>query len=130
MILTVRGPEKWYASAKSTIYTFRDRTIGSDEPITRMGEELIWKNKFKDKFDDKEHTIKVFNEHYEEVKRYVPEDRLLVFSVKEGWEPLCKFLDVPIPETPFPRTAKVADQLSKEIEAGVKDMDLSHIFKK
>ncbi len=23
--------------------------------------------------------------------------------MKEGWSPLCKFLDLPIPSTPFPR---------------------------
>ena len=41
----------------------------------------------------------------EEVRRHVPEDRLLEFSVKEGWEPLCKFLDVPHPgkDVAFPR---------------------------
>jgi hypothetical protein len=25
-----------------------------------------------------------------------------VFEVKEGWEPLCRFLDAPIPDEPFP----------------------------
>ena len=25
-----------------------------------------------------------------------------MWDVKEGWEPLCRFLDVPVPETPFP----------------------------
>ncbi len=39
-----------------------------------------------------------YNRWVEEVKRYVPKDRLLVFSVKEGWAPLCKFLDLPIPD--------------------------------
>ena len=33
-----------------------------------------------------------YNQWVEEVKAHVPKDRLLVFSVKEGWEPLCKFL--------------------------------------
>ena len=27
----------------------------------------------------------------------------LVFDVREGWQPLCDFLDVPVPEEPFPR---------------------------
>ena len=27
----------------------------------------------------------------------------IVFNMKEGWEPLCKFLDKPIPEIEFPR---------------------------
>ena len=45
-----------------------------------------------------------FNNWVEEVKRTVPKEKLLVFSVKEGWEPLCKFLNVPVPEEPFPKT--------------------------
>jgi hypothetical protein len=41
--------------------------------------------------------------HYEEqVRRDVPSDRLLVWSVGDGWEPLCEFLEVPVPDTPFP----------------------------
>ena len=31
-------------------------------------------------------------------------DRLLVFEVSQGWEPLCKFLGVPVPKGPFPRS--------------------------
>lgn len=38
----------------------------------------------------------------EEVIRSVPEDRLLVFNVKQGWKPLCDFLGLPIPAKPFP----------------------------
>ena len=47
--------------------------------------------------------VQYFNEWVERVKKVVPEDRLLVFSVKEGWEPLCKFLGKPVPNQPFPR---------------------------
>ena len=32
----------------------------------------------------------------------MPADRLLVFDVKQGWEPLCAFLGVLVPDTPFP----------------------------
>lgn len=35
-------------------------------------------------------------------KSTVPPEKLLVFDVKEGWEPLCKFLNKPIPDEPFP----------------------------
>jgi len=38
-----------------------------------------------------------------EVIAEVPSDRLLVFNVKEGWTPLCKFLNKPIPPSSFPR---------------------------
>jgi hypothetical protein len=38
----------------------------------------------------------------DEVQETVPADRLLVWSVGDGWEPLCEFLEVPVPDTPFP----------------------------
>lgn len=47
--------------------------------------------------------VDLYNDHIEEVKRTIPADQLLVFNVKEGWGPLCKFLDVPVPEVSFPR---------------------------
>merc|ERR1719320_832366 len=47
-------------------------------------------------------AVDFFNTHIEEVKALVPPHQLLVFDVREGWEPLCKFLDVPVPDTPFP----------------------------
>ncbi len=37
------------------------------------------------------------------MKRMVPQDRLLVFQVNDGWEPLCTFLGCEIPQDiPFP----------------------------
>ena len=54
------------------------------------------------RFEERDYAIQVFEEHIAEVKRVVPPDRLLVFSVKEGWEPLCVFLGVEIPDEPFP----------------------------
>ena len=41
--------------------------------------------------------------YQEQVQRNIPQDRLLVWSVGEGWEPLCRFLEVDVPDTPFPR---------------------------
>lgn len=39
----------------------------------------------------------------------IPKERLLVFQVQEGWKPLCEFLDVPIPDEPFPRLNDTAN---------------------
>ncbi len=38
------------------------------------------------------------------MREVIPADRLLVFNVAEGWDPLCQFLEVPVPDTPFPGT--------------------------
>ena len=35
-----------------------------------------------------------------------PKDKLLVYNVKDGWEPLCKFLNLPIPDEEFPHKNK------------------------
>jgi len=47
-------------------------------------------------------------ENSEVARRLVPDERLLIWNVKEGWAPLCAFLKDemagPCPETPFPRT--------------------------
>jgi hypothetical protein len=40
--------------------------------------------------------------YHADVRRNVPADRLLVWSVKDGWGPLCEFLEVPVPDQPFP----------------------------
>ncbi len=49
-----------------------------------------------------EWMIDAFNRHTEEVKAHVPAERLLVWSPKDGWDPLCEFLEVPVPEAPLP----------------------------
>jgi Sulfotransferase domain len=41
--------------------------------------------------------------HEDYVRRVVPAERLFFFNVKDGWEPLCKILDCPVPDEPFPR---------------------------
>src|SRR5579875_423637 len=49
-----------------------------------------------------------------EVRASVPADRLLVWSVADGWAPLCEFLEVPVPDSPFPRvndSAAFADRI-------------------
>ena len=45
---------------------------------------------------------KLYLDWNEELKRSIKKENLLVFNVKEGWGPLCKFLGVPEPEQPFP----------------------------
>ena len=67
---------------------------------------MMMEKHFEGKFLDKEFAEKVFNKHNEDVKAYVPPEKLLVFDVSEGWKPLCKFLNVPEPSEPLPHTNK------------------------
>lgn len=117
VILTIRDAESWYASMSATIVPMFNRfpnrivmrflpVLGN--PIRSMGASHLRKDVI-DRFSEKEHIKKVFEDHIDEVKRVVPADRLLVFSPKEGWAPLCAFLDVPVPDGPFPRVNDTAE---------------------
>jgi hypothetical protein len=44
----------------------------------------------------------------DQVKASVPADRLLVWEPAQGWEPLCEFLEVSVPEGPVPRVNDTA----------------------
>eukprot|EP00746_Dinoflagellata_sp_MGD_P058466 gnl/MRDRNA2_/MRDRNA2_250299_c0_seq1.p1 gnl/MRDRNA2_/MRDRNA2_250299_c0~~gnl/MRDRNA2_/MRDRNA2_250299_c0_seq1.p1 ORF type:complete len:306 (-),score=31.33 gnl/MRDRNA2_/MRDRNA2_250299_c0_seq1:209-1126(-) len=57
-------------------------------------------------------AIKYYNEWNAKIRSRVPPERLLDFQVQQGWEPLCRFLGVPVPEVPFP---KVNDKVGMAI---------------
>jgi hypothetical protein len=104
ILLNVRDPEKWYDSMYETIWAIQP-VFPAWFPgiVRRLHDEIIWNGNLQGSFLDKQRTIEVYREWVEEVKRTVPAERLLVYDVKEGWEPLCRFLDVPVPEgVPFP----------------------------
>lgn len=108
VVLNVRDPERWYESVTNTIYQ-AGRALGDGpqppqvQAFGRMIGTLIWGGTFGGQFEDKQHAIAVFNRHIAEVKERVPPERLLIFDVQEGWEPLCHFLGVAAPDKPFPR---------------------------
>lgn len=56
-----------------------------------------------------------YRQHNNYVKQTVPADRLLVFDVRDGWEPLCRFLGVPVPQANFPHKNKSGTEVSSII---------------
>ena len=115
VILTVRDPESWYESTLNTIYGV-PRSVFATAALpllrlvaprtrraTRITEGVIWEGTFSGRFEDREYAIGLFDRHVEEVKERVPPENLLVYSVKQGWGPLCDFLGVEEPKgLPFP----------------------------
>ncbi|GHH88380.1 sulfotransferase family protein [Streptomyces sulfonofaciens] len=127
VVLTVRDPHRWYASARQTIFAKhmphpQDVDPGTAAFIRFMSEELhprildVGGDRLLSEMDEDD-AVKAFNRHIAEVKATVPAERLLVFQVSEGWGPLCDFLQVPVPEEEFPRVnesggfAELAKQL-------------------
>ena len=119
VILTVRDPEPWYESTRSTIHELRRLTTGplplraafalagpfvpGVTGTVRLADRLVWEGTFEGRFEDRAYAIEVFERHNEAVRLRVPPERLLVFDVREGWAPLCDFLGVEAPDRPFSR---------------------------
>ena len=52
--------------------------------------------------NDRAAAIAYYQQHIDEVMAAIPAERLLIYSVDQGWEPLCRFLGVPAPVGDFP----------------------------
>jgi hypothetical protein len=112
VILTLhpKGAETWYESTMQTIYLTKNMwQFKVLQAVTRFGREygemvdkLIWQRGHKGTMENREQAIAYYHEHIDTMRKDVPPDRLLVFKVNEGWGPLCRFLGVPEPSTPFP----------------------------
>lgn len=103
VLLSLRDPDKWFESTQETIFSDKMTGMLTKSPMKEFFEKTVWKE-FGPKISDRKFMVDAFNRHNEEVQRAIPKDRLLVFEATQGWEPLCKFLGVPVPSTPYPRT--------------------------
>lgn len=108
VILTTRDPQKWHESGLNTIFpgdgTASDEESAERRAHRRMVATLLWDGIFHGRVREREYAIDIFNQHIDRVKAEVPSERLLVYDVAEGWEPLCAFLGVPMPaDESFPR---------------------------
>lgn len=107
LILSVRDTQSWFKSIHNTIYPASIKALQSEETFlnrwAKWSNGLIWEDTFEGQVEDEEFATSVFNDHIATVKANIAADRLLVFEAAEGWQPLCEFLDCPVPDEPYPR---------------------------
>jgi len=109
VILTRRDEEAWWQSMTKTILAnmlkTNDEVTNPDRVrMRRMSRDLIVTKVFEGILEDREHVLAAYRRNIREVTMGIPKDRLLIFDVAQGWAPLCEFLGVATPDTPFPRT--------------------------
>lgn len=112
VILTLRDdPNKWVQSWLKVAYLgdLLEKPPFSWVPAAIALQPLrrdIWKNiptgGYPDQYLNATVLRKGYDVHIENVRRTVPKERLLEYNVKHGWDPLCRFLEVPIPDVSFP----------------------------
>jgi hypothetical protein len=66
--------------------------------------KIITIDTFDGRPEDRETAIAAYRKREEEVREAIEPSRLLIYDIAEGWAPLSKFLGVPAPEAPMPRT--------------------------
>ncbi len=113
VLLSVRPAESWFKSVHATIYPSMmkraDDPPGVNKERRDMAFEIVVNQTFNGRLEDKAHALAVYEAHIAEVQRTIAPGRLLTFDVAEGWEPLCAFLNVPVPAESFPRTNSTED---------------------
>ncbi|WP_342805988.1 sulfotransferase family protein [Alteromonas sp. M12] len=102
VILTVRDADKWFESTSETIHSSAFAGFIKNSPFGEMVQKTVW-DIMENRMDDRKYMIDFFNNRTAEIIDYIAPERLLVYKVSEGWEPLCNFLDIPVPDTKFPR---------------------------
>ena len=103
VVLSLRDSRSWYKSVASTIIGAMSKPKAGERaglPGT-FGPMLLGEKTFGNDLSEA-NMIDVYERHNAEVQRVIPANRLLVFEAKHGWGPLCKFLGVPVPSTPYP----------------------------
>lgn len=117
VLLSVRDADAWERSMRETIWGIfygdmlmhdlsnaRGRVDSQWRSYIEMMEGMWERSGLIDAGADttSESMRQAMDSFNDEVQQTIPADRLLVWSVSDGWEPVCEFLELPVPETPFP----------------------------
>lgn len=131
VLLSTRDTESWERSMRQTVWAVRHggslMRLLSDAQVhvnpmwagfISMIDAIVWDATFKNR-DSPEQMIEAFERHNEEVKATVPADKLLVWEIGDGWEPLCEFLELPVPDMPFPHINDSTEFVNRVIDGSL-----------
>lgn len=141
VLLSERDPERWAKSMRDTVWAFRNgdnvmRHVSNARGVIDPGwagfiemiDGLLWQGKgtFVGEHEEPEQLMAAMERHNEEVKANVPADRLLVWDVTQGWEPLCEFMELPVPSEPFPNVNDSKVFVQRIIDASMASLNAWH----
>ncbi|KAK4499143.1 hypothetical protein PRZ48_009655 [Zasmidium cellare] len=112
VICTVRERDSWVKSFLKVVKTAQPTLAGfiffwvpSMRYLPRLAKSLthLFYERFGVIVKDAESAIAIWDRHHAWLEEVVPREKLVYYNVKDGWEPLCRALSVPVPDVPFPR---------------------------
>ena len=107
IILTIRDPDDYRRSYKAISAAMERYPPGPEE--AEFARRLALRHTVSPTPPDRDPVLARFHQHNAEVQKTIPPERLLVFDVRQGWKPLCEFLDVCVPDVVFPRVNSTAE---------------------
>jgi len=119
VVLSVRDADSWFESTNATIMSPRFNDFIANSPFGELIRRTIW-DTLDGRMGDRDFMVSYFNGRVEEIREALPAERLLVYEVRDGWAPLCEFLDLPVPDADFPRinTREQTEELLGKMMAG------------
>lgn len=122
VILSDRDPEDWYGSFSQTILPLiLDKASWPDD--RRAWFEMIDKvviGKALSGRTDRDGILAAYRANAAAARELAAEGGALVFRARDGWEPLCRFLGVEVPDEPYPRTNPRAEFFAS-VKSGIEE---------
>ena len=115
VILTMRSAESCWLSFEATLLKY----IQSGDDPQGLAQLLVADQVFDGRPGDRDHAISVYNKNVTDVIDTVPQERLLIHNLGDGWQPLCEWLDLPVPSLDYPSGNTTSDLLTRLANRGV-----------
>ncbi|KAK5992440.1 hypothetical protein PT974_05844 [Cladobotryum mycophilum] len=125
VILVIRDFEKWNKSVNGVIDIVYHPLVALSRQFEKLTGSVVSKATFKsmqglfeaqDEATMRKNTRRIYDRHNRRIQELVPPERLLVYKLGSGWEPLCEFLGKPVPDAEFPWVNESAALKSKMME--------------
>ncbi|MEP7088934.1 MAG: sulfotransferase family protein [Nocardioidaceae bacterium] len=109
-----RSAEVWHRSMAATVLVRTRAMLAKDDGADPMVSlfRVIFDGVFTD-LDDPEDLKAGYDRHLEQVRAEIDPARLVEWQPGDGWEPICRALDAPVPDRPFPHVNSTADYVAR-----------------
>ena len=113
VLLSLRDSDRWYDSVMNTLYPVMTQGPPKNAPeilhkFHEMLCALVLERTFEGRLGDRDHAKRVFEQHNQSVIDAIPASKLLIYQPGDGWEPICRFLEKPVPNEDFPHVNDTA----------------------
>jgi hypothetical protein len=123
VLLSMRAsPGEWWRSADATIFEAVRRRM-AQAAATGQSEMVVdmLSHRFSERWMDEASAKAAYRRHIQQVRSSVPRARLVEWRPGDGWEPICKALDLRVPDDPFPHVNTTAEFRSRLDPAATSD---------